>query len=219
MSTTARANEFVPARALESVTDRLLERTRLDEGKQLLRCSIGVWQDGRPTGPPICVSESPSTGADALIGSLGKALDGRSFSPARYKNRRVYVWVNFSVRFGYDLLNAPVQLVMYHIPTQLETLPDYTAPQRVVRTGLRWPLSCRNSYLNWFTVKVAATSHAAEVTPIKAVHEYCDRRFTRELKRSRYIPAFLNGVPVTANYDEVFYARNSVRTVTENDRN
>lgn len=184
----------------------------LPEGRHILRCSGGVTKKGHLRSVNCDHGDLTEGAGELAIAAISRAIKVKSrvLAPAELRGYRRAVWFNFSVIFERIGDWRKTTVVENHQLNVVRYGLDYTAPQRVL--ARRFPNGCRPVVLLFAVAEISASGEASKARIVSSSGDQpgiCRERTIRTMTESQYIPATLEGEPVTATYDEIFYTSNA----------
>jgi len=209
LSIGARAEEvtptsFAPARISDALRAELEAMPFELDGRPALavRCSVVVYMNGSLDGARCYDAAEQGWLARRIGRRIARTLITESFEPARIDDVAVRVRVDFAVVLFEAEGRTRLRYVAHHgfNVVELESA-RYSAPQRVQGA----PIGCDIPRGGVAAVaRISAHGEASDVEVVgPRVTKGCRDRIRTGLSRARYVPAFLEGEPVAAEYVEL----------------
>lgn len=195
---------FQPARVTDSLRAELEAMPFELRGRPALavRCSVIVYMNGALDGARCYDAADQGWLARRIGRRITRTLITESFEPARIDGVAVRVRVDFAVVLFEAEGRTRLRYLAHHgfNVVELESA-RYSAPQRVQGA----PLGC--DVTRGGAAAVARISEQGEASDVEVVGQRvttgCRDRIRTGLSRARYVPAFLEGEAVAAEYVEL----------------
>lgn len=179
---------------------RMLPSVELEEGETLVvRCNALVESSGG-LGRIACLPDAAHLfESRVVVQSVKRALESRRLRAARVDGRRIPVWFVFAVRYVGTAEGTSPSLHRSLLVRPVEASPGYVSAQRFR------PVSWRCAGSRPIALVVEDGSPGSSHVPEASRGAECPERARRLLEGARYVPAHLDGVPVTSLYTEFFF--------------
>jgi hypothetical protein len=148
----------------------------------------------------FCASEYPD--ADPYIIATTRRIDRSRLEPARVDGTRVPVWFQYTVQFERKGESETIKLFPHHfVGLEGSSGEGYSGPQRYREPRV---LPCLAWYDVWVTVLVPAEGGKPIEVAFADADEggACNEKIQETVSGSDYIPAFQDGVAISAPYRE-----------------
>ncbi len=184
-----------------------LDIPQIAKGTQLIsRCAGWVSDEGIFV-RVFCFTDQSLTQneqfAVQLSQSIPDAAASTQITPAMVNGSNKSVWFNFSVVIDSSGSDQEVMVLNNHLYNEATLGRDYISAQRYDRRN--WGCYGFTGNVS-FGIYVSSDSEASDFQSIqKTLTKNCERRILRALRRSKYIPAFLDGSPIDSHYIEFFF--------------
>lgn len=195
---------FQPARFPDDQT-ALTGKIKFPEFNQDLQvhvlCETNMYRSGE-FGRSYCFS-THADGA-AFVAAVTSGIGNPNLEPARVDGRTVAVWFQYTVHFQKNAGIETIELFPFHFSGNRNPGPGYTGPQRYHAPRLS---GCRVPHRMWFSMTIPAEGGSpTDITLLNPEDgTFCEERTRAIVEGGLYIPAFLNGVPVSAPYRELWW--------------
>ncbi|MEZ5490862.1 MAG: hypothetical protein R3F50_11140 [Gammaproteobacteria bacterium] len=201
--------EFLPAQfgdLAENFIDRL-SLPELDEGQMMLvRCAGSISNRGKFSSA-VCYENEDQTNLSKKAGAtILRAMRVSRIHPALVDGVHAWVWYNFSVLYKQDGPEQSIQVVDNHLINADVYGMNYTSAQRYDRKSWR----CRFRGKKHHAVLTATISASGEITETsligdEAMSRTCRDSIVHAVEQSKFIPATIEGKPVSSTYAEIFF--------------
>jgi hypothetical protein len=166
-------------------------------------CQSYVLPSGRIS-DSYCLSAQPDDlpFRDAII----RRIVGTDIEPASIDGTSVPVWFQYTVQFQKIAGVETIELFPHHFYKVEGSGDGYISAQRYSAPETLW---CNSRFEYWFAMRVPAEGgKPADVRPLNAeTDNACLRRMRAIVEEGQYIPAFLDGAPISAPYSELWTRR------------